>query len=245
MGWRNASLRPLDEQPGWDTSIKGTGVVREEPLAAALWPAQRSKAMQQAQSRPDRSQTGQQEAHASLSEAGQQQLPASTSGRQPQQQAHAANSHSSPAQERGEQPEPSQEEQAAEHTLTMLARLRVSTSPDCAPLLGLRADVAALRSPAEAVPSQASKKYEVLTHASRCAGAALEADRCVLQGRAHACVLPQPGAGALLARASAALYIVHCKGAARWARWAANLRQKVCRSRESGWTGRVRGCPGT
>ena len=43
MSWRNASLRLPDEQPGWDTSIKGTGVVREDPLAVATWPAQQSR----------------------------------------------------------------------------------------------------------------------------------------------------------------------------------------------------------
>ena len=39
MGWRNASLRHMSEQPGWDPQIKGTGVVKEDALEAGMWPA--------------------------------------------------------------------------------------------------------------------------------------------------------------------------------------------------------------
>ena len=39
VGWRNASLRAMHEQPGWDVAgTRGTGVVREDPPEAGMWP---------------------------------------------------------------------------------------------------------------------------------------------------------------------------------------------------------------
>ena len=136
VGWRNASLRPLDEQFSWDTSIKGTGVVREDPLQAALWPQHSSQQHEQQPSQPQSSQPQPLQAQSSQP----QHLNESNRGHPPstaQQQAQSAEQARSLADGEAARPsasandgmqrvQPGSSQEADAHTLLMLTRLRVS-----------------------------------------------------------------------------------------------------------------------
>ena len=152
MGWRNASLRPLDEQFGWDTSVRGTGVVREDPLQAALW-APRPSAAAQRQEQPHQRHTPEREPTqaAAGSQAGSLDQPQhAASLRQPAGQPGRVRSEKHPSADgegaatpssapAAEQPAQggSDSEQADVHTLLMLSRLRVRPAGPAAAMPGL------------------------------------------------------------------------------------------------------------